>query len=87
MKSQRLVAHNLRRLRVSRRLSQESLAVDANVDRAYVSRIERGIENPTIKILDRLAHALNAHSIEFFKPIVGNQALKTLPSGRRRARG
>jgi transcriptional regulator with XRE-family HTH domain len=38
-------------------LSQENLAVDAGVDRTYVSRLERGLENPTVGILDQLADA------------------------------
>ena len=40
------VAWNLRRIRVERGLSQEALAVDADVDRTYVSGIERGSFNP-----------------------------------------
>jgi transcriptional regulator with XRE-family HTH domain len=58
MKATALVAWNLRRLRVRRGLSQEALAVDAGVDRSYVGRIERGVENPTVETLDRLAAAL-----------------------------
>jgi transcriptional regulator with XRE-family HTH domain len=49
-----------------RGLSQESLAVDAGIDRTYVSRLERGLENPTVAVLDGLAAALNAHITEFF---------------------
>jgi len=60
MKAQALVARNLRRLRVRRGLSQESLAVDAGVDRSYVSRLERGLENPTVAVLERLAAAVDA---------------------------
>ena len=59
MKATALVAWNLRRLRVKRALSQEALAVDAGVDRSYVGRIERGVENPTVETLDRLAAALD----------------------------
>jgi transcriptional regulator with XRE-family HTH domain len=40
MRVQALVAWNLRRLRVGRDLSQENLAVDARVDRTYVSRLD-----------------------------------------------
>jgi transcriptional regulator with XRE-family HTH domain len=60
MKAQALVARNIRRLRVGRRLSQETLAVDAGIDRTYVSRLERGRENPTVAILEKLATALDS---------------------------
>ena len=43
-----IVARNIRRLRLERGLSQEALAVDAEIDRTYVSRLERGLENPTV---------------------------------------
>ncbi len=42
MKAGALVARNIRRLRVARGLSQEALAVDAEIDRTYVSRLKRG---------------------------------------------
>lgn len=59
------VAWHVRRLRVERGLSQEALAVDAGVDRGYVSGIERGTFNPTLEILDRLAAALSVDVGEF----------------------
>jgi transcriptional regulator with XRE-family HTH domain len=61
------------------------LAVDAGVDRTYVSRLERGIENPTIVILERLARALGAHIAELFdEQLVVRGPVKPLQSGRRR---
>ena len=57
MKAGALVARNIRRLRVARGLSQEALAVDAEIDRTYVSRLERGLENPSVAVLERLARA------------------------------
>ena len=49
---------NLRDLRLTRRLSQEELAFRAQIDRTYMSSIERGEANPTLVVLDRLARAL-----------------------------
>lgn len=84
MKVQALVARNLRRLRVERRLSQENLAVDASIDRTYVSRLERGMENPTVAVLERLACALGVRIEEFFvEPDPGAAPPETLPKGRR----
>lgn len=81
------VAWHLRRLRVDRELSQESLAVDANVDRSYISGMENGTFNPSVDVLDRLAEALGVDVSEFFgKPKSGSQAPKPLRSGRRAAR-
>lgn len=78
------VAWNLRRLRVERGLSQESLAVDADVDRGYVSGIERQSFNPTIDIIDRLASALSIDIAELFLKLdEGADAPQPLRSGRK----
>lgn len=66
MKAQQLVAHNMRKLRVKRGISQENLAVDVGIDRTYISRLERGIENPTVAVLERLAAALESDIGAFF---------------------
>jgi transcriptional regulator with XRE-family HTH domain len=48
----------LREQRLSRDLSQEELALAADVDRTFVSQMERGIRQPTITTLMKLAGAL-----------------------------
>jgi transcriptional regulator with XRE-family HTH domain len=48
----------LREQRLSRDLSQEELALAADVDRTFVSQMERGIRQPTITTLIKLAGAL-----------------------------
>ncbi|HVW68283.1 MAG TPA: helix-turn-helix transcriptional regulator [Steroidobacteraceae bacterium] len=48
----------LREQRQARELSQEELALAANVDRTFVSQMERGIRQPTITTLLKLASAL-----------------------------
>ena len=79
-----LVARNLRRLRVAKGLSQEALAVDAGIDRTYVSRLERGMENPTVAVLERLTQALDSKIVEFFvTPKPGEPMPQALPGGRR----
>ena len=53
------LARNLRRLRLARGWSQEQFAFEASIHRTYVSDIERGARNPTIKVIERLAGALD----------------------------
>jgi transcriptional regulator with XRE-family HTH domain len=84
MKAGTLVARNIRRLRVARGLSQEVLAVDAEIDRTYVSRLERGLENPSVAVLERLAKALSANIEELFRvPKAGEAVPRPLKGGRR----
>jgi transcriptional regulator with XRE-family HTH domain len=83
-----LVARNLRRLRVAKGLSQEGLAADAGIDRTYVSRLERGMENPTVALLERLTEALGSKIVDFFAaPKPGERLRKPCPAagGRRGA--
>lgn len=85
MKTQLIVARNIRRLRVKIGLSQEALAVDAGIDRTYMSRLERALENPTVAVLERLSKALDAEIADFFDSAwVARGPVKPLPSGRRK---
>ena len=54
---QRLAA-NVKRLRKERGWSQEALADEADLDRTYVSGIERVVKNPTVTVVERIAKAL-----------------------------
>lgn len=49
----------LRQKRKEVGLTQEQLAHDADVQRNYVSLIERGVHHPTIAVVFKLAHALH----------------------------
>lgn len=53
-----LLGRNIRAWRLERGLSQEQLALDAGMKRSYVSELERGLRNPTVRALGRLAEAL-----------------------------
>lgn len=50
---------NLRAHRLKCQFTQEQLAEKADLDRTYISGLERGIRNPTITIVAQLAKALN----------------------------
>lgn len=56
-----VVGRNVKRLRKVRKLTQEELAHDAEIDTRYVGGIERGQENPSVAVLGRLAAALGVH--------------------------
>ncbi|WP_323001593.1 helix-turn-helix transcriptional regulator [Denitromonas sp.] len=61
-------AIKLRHARNASGLSQEALALAANVDRTYVSQLERGVANPSLLILGRIARALNAELVIALQP-------------------
>jgi transcriptional regulator with XRE-family HTH domain len=87
MNARALVAWNLRRIRVERGVSQEALAHEANVDRAYVGGLERQVHNPTIDLLERLTTTLGAEISELFLRIPrGASAPAPLPAGRKVAK-
>jgi len=52
------LALNLQRLRREKGWSQEDLALESGVHRTYVSGLERGIRNPTITVVQKLADTL-----------------------------
>ena len=83
MESRRLIAHNLKRIRLSRRISQEALALEAGVDRTYVSGLERGVRNPSVELLDRLAKKLSIKTAELFSEPTREPKSNPLPRGRR----
>lgn len=49
---------NLKRLRNDAGRSQEDFADHAGIHRTYISDLERGARNPTIRVVDKLAKAL-----------------------------
>lgn len=83
MRGRDIVGANLRRLRVERSVSQERLAFDAGVDRSYVGGMERGEENPTVDVLDKLAGTLAVTIAELFAPLTEDGAVN---AGLRRGR-
>lgn len=58
---QAIVGANILKLRKRRGLSQEELAVDAEIDVTYLRGIERGRRNPSLMVMVRLANQLGVH--------------------------
>jgi transcriptional regulator with XRE-family HTH domain len=55
----KVVGKNVRELRTRLGISQEELGFRSSLDRTYVSGVERGVRNPTVLVLGRLAAALD----------------------------
>ena len=84
MNGRALVAINLRRLRTARGVSQERLAADAGVDRAYISELEREQGNASVDLLDRLATVLDVAVGELLAAVPEGEAkVSPLPAGRK----
>lgn len=86
MEARRIVGWNVRRLRVEQALTIEELADRAGLDASTTARIERGISNCTIGVLDRIARALKVKFGELaIEPPKGSKPPRPLPPGRRRS--
>lgn len=73
------LADNLRHLRARAGLSQERLALEADVDRTMVSKIERRISNPSLETLLRLANRLGVDLALLLMPESGPPRLVSAP--------
>jgi transcriptional regulator with XRE-family HTH domain len=54
----KIVGRNVRRYRLAKELSQEALADAAEIDRTYVSGVERGLRKPSVTVVARIARVL-----------------------------
>ncbi len=72
MDIQYIFGRRVRELRLEKKLSQEALASDADIDRAYLSSLENGKENISIRTMEKIIKALGASFPEFF----GNKIFK-----------
>ena len=57
-------ARNLRRYRHAAKLSQEELADRAEIDRTYVSALERSVYAASIDVVDRIARVLGVQAAD-----------------------
>lgn len=60
-------ATNLKRLRHDRGLSQEELAHRADIDRTYVSSLERSVYAAGIDVVDRIAKVLGVEAADMLR--------------------
>lgn len=71
-----VLAINLRKLRHARGLSQEELADRAEIDRTYISALERSVYAAGIDVVDRLARSLGVEAADLLTRSSGTGAKK-----------
>lgn len=87
MNGRAILAWNLRSIRTSQGISQEKLAADSGIDRAYLSELERERGNATVDLLEKLAKSLEVTIADLFAaPPAGSRRPKPLMQGRRPAK-
>lgn len=64
------VSRTIKYFRLQQKLSQEQLAQLADLDRTYISGIERGVRNLTINSLGNIIEALNVSYSDFFQKLI-----------------
>lgn len=68
MSIREVLAQNLRRYRAERGLSQEELAHRADIDRTYISSLERQQYGASIDVVESLAAVLGIEPHELLRP-------------------
>ncbi|GAB5466445.1 MAG: hypothetical protein Kapaf2KO_18810 [Candidatus Kapaibacteriales bacterium] len=76
MNLQRKFGLVIKEIRLEKGLSQESLANQSDIDRTYISDIEKGERNTSLKIIERLSETLQISLQELFKKIEENGKYK-----------
>lgn len=71
-----VLAINLRKLRHARGLSQEELADRAEIDRTYISALERSVYAAGIDVVDRLARSLGVEAADLLSRPAATPAKK-----------
>ena len=69
MKTEQAFGQTLRNFRKIANLSQERLAQESNLDRTYISLLERGLRQPTLSTIMQLSKALNMSSAAFVSAV------------------
>ena len=64
-----VLAYRVRSLRVEKGWSQERLALECDLDRTYVSAVERSVWNISLSNVERIAVALGVAPWELIMPV------------------
>ena len=63
------LGYRIRYLRQNKGLSIEALALEAEINRNYLGDLERGMRNPTVVVLNKIAKALDIDLSTLFEGI------------------
>ena len=63
------VGQRIKQIRNEKGLSQEKLALKAEIDRTYLAGVEQGKRNPSLKSLEKIVDALEISFFELFSEI------------------
>lgn len=74
MDAKQQIGQRIKELRTSKKISQEQLALRAEIDRTYMTSVENGHRNVSIMLIDKIIKALETTYEEFFK---GYDKIKT----------
>lgn len=66
------LGERIRELRTQQSLSQEQLALRAEITTAYLGLIERNLKNPTVKVIEQLCNAFHITLADFFSTTTGS---------------
>ena len=67
-KTRKILAENIEKLRLSKKITKEELSLILGVDNSYISKLEKGKINVTIDKIEQLA---NYFEIEVWKLLKG----------------
>lgn len=67
----------MRKLRKARNLSQEDLAFNSHLDRTYISMLERGVRQPCLPTITRIARALNIKPSSLLQLVEDEQTIES----------
>ncbi|MCI8872191.1 MAG: helix-turn-helix domain-containing protein [Lachnospiraceae bacterium] len=72
MKTNFNIGKRIHELRINSGLSQEKLALRANITTTYLGLLERNLKNPTVKVIEQICNQLNISLSEFFSDSVSS---------------
>jgi transcriptional regulator with XRE-family HTH domain len=65
---QKRLGARIKQIRDERQMTQEKVAEQAKRSYKYIGEVERGVANPSVKVLENLAAALGVQVADFFAP-------------------
>jgi transcriptional regulator with XRE-family HTH domain len=66
MKLQEIVGERIAHLRKEKKISQQKFSYEANIERTYLTHIEKGRKNISLSTLEKIIKALEVSPVEFF---------------------